>query len=110
VSAISPYRSMRDSARRLIEPDFVEIHVAPPLEECIRRDVKGLYAKALSGEIKEFTGISDPYEAPEHPELALVTSTLTVDEGVDRVLHKLQELGLLEPSSSAVSQSSGTSS
>ena len=95
VSAISPYRSMRDGARALIAPDFVEIHVAPPLEECIRRDVKGLYQKALAGEIKEFTGISDPYEAPESPELRLDTSTLTVDEAVARILDRLQELGLL---------------
>ncbi len=107
VSAISPYRSMRESARRLIEPDFVEIHVAPPLEECIRRDVKGLYAKALSGEIKEFTGISDPYEPPESPELVLDTSRIAVDEGVERVLDRLRELGFLE--SSVVSRQSSES-
>lgn len=99
VSAISPYRSMRDSARRLIEPDFVEIHVAPPLEECIRRDVKGLYAKAIAGEIKEFTGISDPYEPPESPELVLDTSRLTVEQAAARVLDRLRELGFLEPAS-----------
>src|SRR5207249_10413938 len=71
VSAISPYKSTRDAARSLVGRDFVEIHVAPPLEECIRRDVKGLYAKAIAGEIKQFTGISDPYEAPESPELRI---------------------------------------
>lgn len=97
VSAISPYRSMRDAARELIGQDFVEIHVAPPLEECIRRDVKGLYQKALAGEIKEFTGISDPYEPPESPELRLDTSTIGVDEGVGRIVARLRELGLLEP-------------
>lgn len=96
VSAISPYRSMRSAARELIAPDFVEIHVAPPLEECIRRDVKGLYAKAMSGEIKEFTGISDPYEAPEHPELTLDTSKLSIEEGVSRIVERLRELSLLE--------------
>ncbi|MGZ3420500.1 MAG: adenylyl-sulfate kinase [Polyangiales bacterium] len=99
VSAISPYRSMRDSARSLIGADFVEIHVAPPLEECIKRDVKGLYAKAIAGEIKEFTGISDPYEPPESPELRLDTSVLSVDEAVARIEGRLRELGFLEPHS-----------
>ena len=96
VSAISPYRNTRDEARKLVGQDFVEIHVAPPLEECIKRDVKGLYKKAIAGEIKQFTGISDPYEAPESPELAIDTSTITVDEGVQRILAKLRELGFLE--------------
>jgi adenylylsulfate kinase len=94
VSAISPYRKTREDARALIG-DFVEIHVAPPLEACIQRDVKGLYKKALAGEIKEFTGISDPYEAPENPELTLDTSAITVDEGVTRILDKLRELQFL---------------
>jgi adenylyl-sulfate kinase len=96
VSAISPYRSMRDSARSLIGRDFVEIHVAPPLEECIKRDVKGLYAKAIAGEIKEFTGISDPYEAPESPELRLDTSKLSIDESLARIFDRLGELGFLD--------------
>ena len=94
VSAISPYKNTRDDARKLIG-DFVEIHVAPPLEECIKRDVKGLYKKAIAGEIKQFTGISDPYEAPENPELAIDTSAVSVDEGVHRILGKLRELGFL---------------
>jgi len=98
VSAISPYRNTRDDARKLIS-DFVEIHVAPPLEECIRRDVKGLYKKAIAGEIKQFTGISDPYEPPENPELVVDTSTLTVDEGVAKILGKLRELGFLDAES-----------
>jgi adenylyl-sulfate kinase len=96
VSAISPYRSMRDRARSLIGRDFVEIHVAPPLEECIRRDVKGLYAKAIAGEIEAFTGISDPYEAPESPELRLDTSTLSVDASLARIFDRLGELGFLD--------------
>ena len=100
VSAISPYKNTRDDARKLIS-DFVEIHVAPPLEACIQRDVKGLYKKAIAGEIKQFTGISDPYEAPEHPELALDTSTITVEEGVSRILAKLRELGFLEAGAAA---------
>lgn len=99
VSAISPYRSMRSAARELVGQDFVEIHVAPPLEECIRRDVKGLYAKAIAGEIKEFTGISDPYEPPESAELTLDTSAMSIDEGVGRIVQRLRELSFLEPSS-----------
>jgi adenylyl-sulfate kinase len=93
-AAISPYRATRDEARRLIG-DFVEIHVATSVEECIRRDVKGLYRKALAGEIEHFTGISDPYEAPLSPELRLDTSTLGVDEGVARIVSTLRELGYL---------------
>jgi adenylyl-sulfate kinase len=95
VSAISPFRVTRDRARELIG-DFVEIHVAPPLEECIKRDVKGLYAKAIAGEIQQFTGISDPYEEPLHPELKIDTSLGTVDDGVERVLAKLRDLSYLE--------------
>ena len=94
-AAISPFRSTRDEARKLIG-DFVEIHVAPPLEECIKRDVKGLYQKAIAGEIKQFTGISDPYEDPLSPELELDTSRLTIDEGVSRILGTLRELGYLD--------------
>jgi len=107
VSAISPYRSMRSAARELSAPDFVEIHVAPPLEECIKRDVKGLYAKALAGEIKEFTGISDPYEAPESPELTLDTSSISVEDGVHRIVQRLRDLGFLDQSSVVSRQSSG---
>ena len=80
-AAISPFRETREKARQLIG-DFVEIHVAPPLEECIKRDVKGLYAKAIAGEIPQFTGISDPYEEPLSPELRIDTSHVSVDEGV----------------------------
>lgn len=84
-SFVSPYRESRDFIRRLC-PGFVEIYVATPLEECERRDVKGLYARARRGEIRNFTGLDDPYEAPEHPELTLDTSALTVEESVARVL------------------------
>jgi adenylyl-sulfate kinase len=99
-AAISPFRSTRDDARKLIG-DFVEIHVAPPLEECIKRDVKGLYQKAIAGEIKQFTGISDPYEEPLSPELTIDTSRLTIDEGVTRILGTLRELGYLETDGAA---------
>jgi len=98
VSAISPYRATREAARATIG-DFVEVHVAPPLEECIRRDTKGLYEKALAGAIPQFTGISDPYEAPEAPELTLDTSTLDLRTSVQRVKTKLIELGYLEETS-----------
>jgi adenylylsulfate kinase len=85
VAAISPYRSSRETARRLIG-GFIEVHVAAPLDVCIARDVKSLYAKALAGELKHFSGVSDPYEAPENPELRLDTSNLTVDEAVARIV------------------------
>jgi adenylylsulfate kinase-like enzyme len=70
--------------------DFVEVFVNAPLDECARRDVKGLYARALAGEIKEFTGVSDPYEPPESPELELRTDAITVDQGVEAVLDALR--------------------
>jgi adenylylsulfate kinase len=84
-SFVSPYRESRDFIRRLC-PGFVEIFVATPLEECERRDVKGLYARARRGEIQNFTGIDDPYEAPERPELTLDTRALSVDQAVAAVL------------------------
>jgi adenylylsulfate kinase len=87
-SFVSPYRESREFIRRLC-PGFLEIFVATPLEECERRDVKGLYARARRGEIRNFTGIDDPYEAPEHPELTLDTRALSVDECVDRVLARM---------------------
>jgi adenylyl-sulfate kinase len=95
VAAISPFRAARDGARAMIG-DFIEVHVAPPLEECIRRDVKGLYKKAIAGEIPQFTGVSDPYEEPLNPELRLDTSVLGVAEGTSRIVDKLVELGHLQ--------------
>ncbi|HYC33272.1 MAG TPA: adenylyl-sulfate kinase [Gemmatimonadales bacterium] len=86
-SFVSPYRESRDFIRRLA-PRFVEIYVSTPLDECERRDVKGLYARARRGEIKNFTGIDDPYEPPVAPELTLDTRTLTVEQGVARVLER----------------------
>jgi adenylylsulfate kinase len=87
-SFVSPYRESREFIRRLA-PGFQEIYVATPLEECERRDVKGLYARARRGEIRNFTGIDDPYEPPEHPELTLDTRALTVDQCVDAVLARV---------------------
>jgi adenylylsulfate kinase len=89
VAAISPYREARDKVRASVR-GFVEVHVAAPVETCVRRDVKGLYAKALTGEIKNFTGISDPYEAPLRPEIVLHTERQTVEESVAQVLEWLQ--------------------
>jgi adenylyl-sulfate kinase len=94
-AAISPFRETRDKARAMIG-DFFEVHVAPPLEECIKRDVKGLYKKAIAGEIEHFTGISDPYEDPLAPELRIDTSAVSVDEGVARIVSRLRELGYVD--------------
>ena len=84
-SFVSPYRESRDFIRSLCR-EFVEIYVSTSLEECERRDVKGLYARARRGEIRNFTGIDDPYEPPEHPELTLDTRALSVDQCVELVL------------------------
>ncbi len=89
VAAISPYREARDKVRASVS-NFVEVHVAAPVETCARRDVKGLYAKALAGEIKNFTGVSDPYEEPLEPEVILHTERETIDESVDRLLGWLE--------------------
>lgn len=94
-TAISPYRETRDQLRSRI-PDFVEIYLATTLEECMRRNVKGLYAKAIAGEIKEFTGISDPYEAPLHPEIALQTEGQTPQQSAAEVLGWLERHQYLE--------------
>ncbi|MFQ5601716.1 MAG: adenylyl-sulfate kinase [bacterium] len=93
-AAISPYRSVRDENRALIG-DFVEVFVNCPLEECIRRDVKGLYKKALAGEIKEFTGVSDPYEEPLNPEVEIDSLNEEPRESLNKILQKLVELGYL---------------
>lgn len=93
-SFISPYREVRARSRREIG-NFIEVYAKCALEECIRRDVKGMYQKAIRGEIKEFTGISDPYEEPENPEIFLQTDKETIEESVAIVLRKLEELGYL---------------
>jgi adenylylsulfate kinase len=89
-SFVSPYRESRDFVRKL-SPGFLEVYVATPLEECERRDVKGLYARARRGEIPNFTGISDPYEVPEHPELTLDTCASSVEQCVAAVLARLED-------------------
>jgi len=85
-AAISPYREIRDEARALMGARFIEIHVKASVEECARRDVKGLYEKAMRGEIKEFTGVSDPYEEPFNPELVLDTEAESPEESAAKVL------------------------
>jgi adenylylsulfate kinase len=93
-AAISPYRAARDEVRREIGA-FVEVHVRASLQECIRRDTKGLYRQALAGELPQFTGVSDPYEEPAAPELVLDTEQETVAEGATRIIERLRELGYL---------------
>ena len=103
VSAISPYEETRQKARELVEEygSFVLVHVDAAVGECARRDVKGLYAKAFSGEIKEFTGVSDPYEAPENPELRIETENEEPEESAARVLALLAAKGLVPSEVSA---------
>lgn len=94
VSAISPYRDIREEVRGKIG-NFVEVFVNAPLNVCEDRDVKGLYKKARSGEIKMFTGISDPYEAPLNPEIECRTDLEELDESVNKVFEGLEKLGYL---------------
>jgi adenylylsulfate kinase len=94
-AAISPYRSVRDEARAMIK-DFVEVYADAPIEVCEERDVKGLYAKARAGEIKGFTGVDDPYEAPENAEVVCDTANETVEQSAQKVIDKLVELKYLE--------------
>lgn len=93
---ISPYRADRDQVREILpEGEFIEVLVDCPLEECEKRDVKGLYQKARAGEIPEFTGISAPYEAPEKPEVVLDTNERSVEESVSELIGYLEEKGYL---------------
>ena len=87
-SFISPYREARGFVRSQCK-NFLEVYVSTPLEVCEKRDPKGLYEKARKGEISNFTGISDPYEAPENPEIEIDTTGISVDEAVDRILDYL---------------------
>jgi len=88
-SFISPYRSDRDKVRKLIEENFIELFVNCPLEECARRDVKGMYHKAKMGEIKSFTGVSAPYEEPDNPEIVINTDEFSVEESVQKIMNYL---------------------
>jgi len=94
VAAISPYRSTREEVRSKIS-NFVEVHVDCPIEVLAARDVKGLYKQALAGRVENFTGISDPYEPPEHPEVVVRTDLETLQESVDKVWRELERRGLI---------------
>jgi len=94
-SFISPYREIREHARQEIG-SFVEVYVKCPVEVCIERDTKGMYEKAIKGEIKEFTGVSDPYEEPLNPEILLESDKETLEESTNKVIQRLNDLGYLE--------------
>jgi adenylylsulfate kinase len=96
-AAISPYRAIRDEARAQMDGRFIEAYVKASVEECERRDVKGLYAKARAGEIKEFTGVSDPYEPPENAEIVLETEEQTPEESAAAIIAYLEERELIPP-------------
>ncbi|MCL4505053.1 MAG: adenylyl-sulfate kinase [Chloroflexi bacterium] len=91
-AAISPYHDIRDEIRANVK-DFVEVYVEAPISVLAERDVKGLYKKALAGEIKNFTGVSDPYEAPVNPEVVCHSDRETVEESLSKIMGKLQQLG-----------------
>lgn len=97
-AAISPYRASRDELRKRI-PNFIEIHMNCPVEVLIQRDVKGLYKKALSGEIKRFTGISDPYEEPIKPEVTIDSSSDSLESSVAKILRCLEDLNIIPQTS-----------
>jgi adenylylsulfate kinase-like enzyme len=96
-AAISPYEETRSKARAMVEEwgAFVEVHVMASVEECARRDVKGLYEKAFAGEIKGFTGVDDPYEAPASAELVIDTEEHDAEESARLIVDKLEQLGLV---------------
>jgi len=94
-AAISPYREIRDEARQMMDGRFIEIYVKASVEACEERDVKGLYAKARSGEIKEFTGVSDPYEEPVDPEITVETEAQTPEESAQQIIDYLEKHGWL---------------
>ena len=97
-AAISPYRAVRDEVRAGHEPGrFLEVFVDTPLEICIQRDVKGMYKKALAGEMKNFTGVDDPYEPPLSPEMAIGAGAEPEQQSSARILARLEQLGLAEP-------------
>jgi adenylyl-sulfate kinase len=102
-AAISPYREIRDEVRSRVG-NFVEVFVSCPLEVCAERDVKGLYAKAMRGEIKEFTGVSDPYEEPLSPEVVIESHRCTPEEGARLIMARLEDLGYLPSSAEAYSE------
>jgi adenylyl-sulfate kinase len=101
VAAISPYRAVREEVRQRIA-NFVEVHTECPLDVLVERDVKGLYKKALAGEIPHFTGVSDPYEPPLAPEVTVNSSVETPEESLDKIWAVLENLGLVRFNRSAL--------
>src|SRR6476619_5668122 len=94
-AAISPYAEIRNEARELMGDRFVEVYVEASVDTCAERDVKGLYAKAFSGEIKEFTGVSDPYEVPENPDVVCDTEGETAEESAQKLIDYLESRDLI---------------
>jgi adenylylsulfate kinase len=94
-AAISPYREIRDEARQMMDDRFIEVYAKASVEVCEERDTKGLYAKARSGEIKEFTGVSDPYEEPINPEITVETADQTPEESAQQILTYLEDNGFI---------------
>ena len=110
-AAISPYRELRDEARTQMGDRFIEVYVNASVDVCAERDVKGLYEKAFSGEIKEFTGVSDPYEPPLDPEISLDTENETAEESAQKIIDHLEERSLIPAAQRAgVAGSSGSPS
>lgn len=94
---VSPYKDDRETARYLVEEsEFIEVHVKCPVDICIERDPKSMYKKAVSGKMKTFTGVDDPYENPDFPEIVIETDRLTLSESVDRIINYLKENGIIE--------------
>jgi adenylyl-sulfate kinase len=104
-AAISPYREVREEVRRSIEAEgaaFIEVFAKCPIDILAERDVKGLYKKALAGEIKEFTGISDPYEEPENPEVIVETDRETIEQSANKIIQELERQRLLRTAAASV--------
>jgi adenylylsulfate kinase len=93
-AAISPYREIREENRKAIG-NYVEVYVKAPIEVLAKRDVKGMYKKALAGDLKNFTGVSDPYEEPENPEILIESDKETVEESTDKIIRTLELMGLI---------------
>ncbi len=99
-SFISPYRAVRAQVREEVG-NFVEVYCHASLETLVERDVKGLYKKAIAGEIENFTGISDPYEAPDYPDVTVDSGSEAIEDSLTKILHKLEELGYVPPAADA---------
>jgi adenylyl-sulfate kinase len=111
-AAISPYKAIREECRAMIGPErFVEVHVHAPLDTLVERDVKGLYKKAIAGEIQNFTGVSDPYEAPENPAVFVDSSIEKVEDSLEKIWNHLVTAGLIpqpKPATTRPARSTGS--